>query len=83
MATYRAVNSLSTVDAAYLAGLVDGEGTITLSRKHAREKRQLVVSISSTTSFSSASARERSRRKDERNPITHPGSRTRFGTAKR
>ena len=48
MANYRVVNSLSTVDAAYVAGLVDGEGTITLSRKHAREKRQLVVSISST-----------------------------------
>jgi hypothetical protein len=45
MADYRAVNSLSSVDAAYLAGLVDGEGTITLSRKHAREKRQLVPSI--------------------------------------
>jgi hypothetical protein len=39
---------LSSVDAAYLAGLIDGEGTTRLSRKHAGEKRQLVVSISNT-----------------------------------
>ena len=36
------------VVAAYLAGLIDGEGTITLSRRHANERRQLVVSIVST-----------------------------------
>ena len=48
MANYREVHSLSLVDAAYLAGLVDGEGTITLSRKHANDGRQLVISISST-----------------------------------
>ena len=48
MASYREVNSLSPVDAAYIAGLVDGEGTITLSRKHAGEGRQLVLSISNT-----------------------------------
>lgn len=34
--------------AAYIAGLIDGEGTITLSRRHANERRQLVVSIVST-----------------------------------
>jgi len=34
--------------AAYLAGLIDGEGTITLSRRHSNERRQLVVSIVST-----------------------------------
>lgn len=45
---YRKVRSLSSVDAAYIAGLIDGEGTITLSRRHARDRRQLVVSISST-----------------------------------
>jgi len=39
---------LSTGDAAYIAGLIDGEGTITLSRLHAHEKRRLVVSIAST-----------------------------------
>jgi hypothetical protein len=48
LASYRTVNSLSLSDAAYIAGLVDGEGTITLSRKHARENRQLVISISNT-----------------------------------
>ena len=45
---YRSVQSLSLADAAYIAGLVDGEGTITLSRRHAADKRQLVISISST-----------------------------------
>ena len=48
MAKYREVHALSPTDAAYIAGLVDGEGTITLSRKHANEGRQLVISISST-----------------------------------
>lgn len=44
----RAVARLTQSDAAYLAGLIDGEGTIALSRRHARENRQLVVTISST-----------------------------------
>ena len=48
VASYREVNSLSAVDAAYIAGIVDGEGTITLSRKHAGEGRQLVISVSNT-----------------------------------
>ena len=48
MAKYREVHSLSAVDAAYVACLVDGEGTTALSRKHANEGRQLVISISST-----------------------------------
>ena len=34
---------------AYTAGLVDGEGTVTLSRMKANERRCPVVSISSTT----------------------------------
>ncbi len=42
------VRRLSNEDAAYLAGLIDGEGTITLSHRHANERRHLVVSISST-----------------------------------
>ena len=46
MATYREVPLLSIAEAAYLAGLIDGEGTVTLSRKHAGDMRQLVVSIS-------------------------------------
>lgn len=44
----RAVARLISSDAVYLAGLIDGEGTIALSRRHARENRQLVVTISST-----------------------------------
>jgi len=42
------VNQLSVCDAAYLAGIIDGEGTITLTRKHRGENRRPVVSISST-----------------------------------
>jgi hypothetical protein len=34
--------------AAYIAGLIDGEGTITLARRHRSDKRQLVVSIANT-----------------------------------
>jgi hypothetical protein len=44
----RTVNRLSATDAAYIAGLIEGEGTVALSRKHARDRRQLVLSISST-----------------------------------
>ncbi len=44
------VAKLSPEDAAYLAGLIDGEGTIALSRRHAGDNRQLVVTISSTES---------------------------------
>ena len=39
---------LSKTDAAYIAGLIDGEGSVTLTRKHRNENRQLCVSISST-----------------------------------
>jgi hypothetical protein len=39
---------LSPTDAAYLAGLVDGEGTISLTRRHARDQRQLVMSVANT-----------------------------------
>lgn len=45
---YRKVTKLGPEDAAYIAGLIDGEGTISLARKHRNENRQLVVSISST-----------------------------------
>ena len=40
--------SLRTAQAAYIAGLIDGEGTVTLTRKHRTENRQVCVSISST-----------------------------------
>jgi len=43
---YRVVNALGATDAAYIAGLVDGEGTVTLSRLHRNENRRLVVCIS-------------------------------------
>jgi hypothetical protein len=48
MGRYRSVLSLDPRDAAYIAGLIDGEGTITLSREHRNENRRLVVSIAST-----------------------------------
>jgi hypothetical protein len=42
------LNKLSDSQAAYLAGIIDGEGTITLTRTHRGENRRPVVSISST-----------------------------------
>ncbi len=48
MTEYRKVSAFSRIDAAYIAGLIDGEGTITLSRKHKNDNRQLVISISNT-----------------------------------
>ena len=44
---YRGVRELNA-DAAYIAGLVDGEGTVTLTTMHRGENRRLVVSISNT-----------------------------------
>jgi hypothetical protein len=43
-----AINKLSSTDAAYVAGIIDGEGTVTLTRTHRGERRRPVVSISST-----------------------------------
>ena len=48
MAKYRQFRDLAKSDAAYIAGLIDGEGTVTLTRKHKNEYRQLCVSISNT-----------------------------------
>jgi hypothetical protein len=45
---YKKTKALSLADAAYLAGLVDGEGTVTLVRKHRNEYRQLGLFVSST-----------------------------------
>ena len=42
------VNELSQVDAAYIAGIIDGEGTISLTRRHRNENRQLEISVSNT-----------------------------------
>lgn len=44
----RTVAKLDPVDAAYLAGLIDGEGSISLTRLHAGTNRQLLLTISST-----------------------------------
>ena len=48
MNSYKQTKTLSESDAAYIAGLIDGEGTVTLVRKHKNEHRQLSLSISST-----------------------------------
>ena len=45
---YAKTRKLNIAEAAYIAGLIDGEGTITLSREHIGENRRLVVSISNT-----------------------------------
>jgi hypothetical protein len=42
------IRELSETEAAYVAGIIDGEGTITLTRTHRGEGRRPVVSISST-----------------------------------
>lgn len=39
---------MSPPDAAYLAGLIDGEGTVTLARKHRNENRRISVSMCNT-----------------------------------
>ncbi len=46
--TYQTVKTLSPLKAGYLAGLIDGEGTITLSRRNLNKHRTLVITISST-----------------------------------
>src|SRR5215472_3007328 len=44
----RHLNRLTETEAAYVAGIIDGEGTVTLTRTHRGENRRPVVSISST-----------------------------------
>jgi hypothetical protein len=44
----KSVRVLTKAERAYLAGLIDGEGTITLARIHKGAYRQLSVSISNT-----------------------------------
>src|SRR3989344_6569771 len=43
---YRKVENLSAQQIAYLAGVVDGEGTITLTRRNVYRNRYLALSIS-------------------------------------
>jgi hypothetical protein len=46
--TYQTVKELSPLEAGYLAGLIDGEGTITLTRRNLNKHRALVITVSST-----------------------------------
>jgi len=39
---------LKATEAAYLAGIIDGEGTITLTKLHSNENRRPIISIAST-----------------------------------
>lgn len=43
---YKKVKQLNLTDRAYLAGLIDGEGTITLAHKSKNQYRQLIITIS-------------------------------------
>jgi hypothetical protein len=47
MTVPKTTNLISVADAAYIAGIIDGEGTVTLTRKHKNENRQLAITISS------------------------------------
>jgi hypothetical protein len=44
----KCIAALTPETCAYIAGLIDGEGTITLTREHRGENRRLVVSIANT-----------------------------------
>ena len=46
MAIYKKAKSLSKAEASYLAGIVDGEGTITLTRRNIYKNRYLVLTVS-------------------------------------
>ena len=80
------MNILSDVEAAYVAGIIDGEGTITLTRTHRGENRRPVVSISSTElpllMCNRSSARVASPEKCAPGSITHRASLTPSRAAK-
>lgn len=42
------VRTLTDTEAAYIAGIVDGEGTVSLVRHHGTERRRPVVSVANT-----------------------------------
>ncbi len=48
MAKTGSTRKLTPEAAAYIAGLIDGEGTITLTRNHVGENRRLAVSVANT-----------------------------------
>lgn len=45
---YKRVNKLSKTEASYLAGLVDGEGTVTLTKREKNAQRTLTITIANT-----------------------------------
>lgn len=45
---YGKVKTLNVEEAAYLAGIVDGEGTITLASKNKGQNRRLAITVSNT-----------------------------------
>jgi intein/homing endonuclease len=45
---YKKTRKLNSNEAAYIAGLIDGEGTITLSRQNQNRERQIAVTIDNT-----------------------------------
>lgn len=48
MSRYAVAKRLSPTEAAYIAGIVDGEGTITLTRRNSNKQRHLILSVSNT-----------------------------------
>lgn len=46
MAIYKKAKSLSANEASYLAGIIDGEGTITLTRRNVYKNRLLALTVS-------------------------------------
>ena len=48
MTIYKKTKQISQTDAAYIAGIIDGEGTISLTRRHKNENRQLEISVANT-----------------------------------
>jgi hypothetical protein len=50
-ATILQMNTLTACSAAYIAGLVDADGTITVTRKHINENRHPALTISNTDRY--------------------------------
>ena len=48
MAKGKSARTLSAAEAAWLAGLIDGDGSISLTRRHRNENRQLEISVANT-----------------------------------
>ncbi len=45
---HKRVRTLTKTESAYLAGIIDGEGTVTLTYRNKSSQRQLAVTVSST-----------------------------------